>query len=187
MLCFAVISESKEADPLKRTSYVRAIAFGVIGALLVPAFVYGQILPLPSAPVAVGLRVPLAGFVAVDALDWARVEASAAIPGFSAPLVDFEGRGAVKLFPVGWERDVAGLPLRPFVGGGVVLLRAVDGWVLGWALLAGAEAPAPQWQLSLPLRLHAEGSLTLLPGASAPTVVLQLSLGASFSLANLLP
>ncbi|GEM_PF-3119859 len=165
------------------------MAFGVavVGALLAPAFVYGQALPLPPAPVEVGLRVPLAGFVAVDAADWVRVEAAAAIPGFSAPLVDFEGRGAVKLFPAGWEREVAGLPLRPFVGGGVVLLRAVEGWAFGWTLLAGAEAPAPRWQLSLPLQLHAEGSLTLLRGASAPTVVLQLSLGASFSLASLLP
>ena len=175
---------------MKRASCARAVAFAVLGAFLAPAFLwpaYGQIFPLPSAPVEVGLRVPLAAFVAVDAADWARVEAAAAIPGFSAPLVDFEGRAAVKLFPSGWEREVAGLPLRPFVGGGMVLLRAVEKWVPGWVLLAGAEAPAPRWQLPLPLRLHAEGSLTLLEGASAPTVVLQLSFGASVSLAGLLP
>lgn len=141
----------------------------------------GPGVPFPLPPVGIGLRVPLAGFVAVEALDGVRVEASAAFPGFSAPLVDFEGRAAVKLFPRGWEREVAGLPLRPFVGGGMVLLQAVEKWVPGWVLLAGAETPAPQWELAPPLTLEVEGSLTLLPGASAPTIVFQVSLGASVS------
>jgi len=170
---------------LKRIGAVVRAGIGIwmAVALVAPAYGYGQAIP----PVEVGLRVPLSGFVAVDALDWVRVEASAAIPGFSAPLVDFEGRAAVKLFPVGWEREVAGLPLRPFVGAGMVFLQSVEGWVSGGVLLAGAEAPAPQWELPLPLTLSVEGSLTLLPGASASTVVFQLSMGASFSLTSLLP
>lgn len=172
---------------MKRIRVVPFVSVGILCLMVFTVPVQAQIQTFTVPPVEVGLRVPLAGFLAVDALDWVRVEAAAAIPGFSAPLVDFEGRAAVKLFPAGWEREVAGLPLRPFVGGGMVLLRAVEKWVPGWVLIAGAEAPAPQWELAPPLTLGIEGSLTLLQGASAPTVVFQLSLGASFSVTSLLP
>jgi hypothetical protein len=171
---------------VKRIHAVSSVSVAIFFFLASTVPVQAQEFTIP--PVEVGLRVPLAGFVAIGVLDdWVRVEAAAAIPGLSAPLVEFEGRAAVKFFPSGWEREVAGLPLRPFVGGGIVLLRSVEEWVPGWVLAAGAEAPAPRWPQALRLILHAEGSLTLLQGASAPTAVFQLSFGASFSLTNLFP
>jgi hypothetical protein len=126
----------------------------------------------------VGLRVPLAGFASILVGDQLRVEASAVIPGFSAPLVDFEGRLTAKLYPTLLEFSVSELPLRPFVGGGVTLLQAMRRWVPGLVGVVGVETPAPG--LDWPVTILLEGSGTLLMSEAAPTLVFELSLGARY-------
>ena len=139
--------------------------------------------PTQAAPIEVGVKVPLAGFVSVPLGESVRLEASAVIPGFSAPLVDFEGSLLIKLYPEILATTVGGLAIRPFVGGGVAMLQAVGEWVPGLVLLTGAETSSPE----LPLAVFAEGSGTLLMSGSAPTLAIQLSLGARLSLSSFLP
>lgn len=134
-------------------------------------------------PIEVGMKVPLAGFVSLPLSETVRLEASAVIPGFSAPLVDFEGSALVKLYPAMLTTTVSGLTVRPFVGGGVAMLQAVGEWVPGLVLLAGAETASPE----LPLAVFVEGSGTLLMSGSAPTLAIQISLGARLSLEEFLP
>jgi len=135
----------------------------------------------PSAlPMEIGLRVPLAGLLSVALDEQVHLEASAAIPGFSAPLVDFEGRLVAKLYPTAWEFDVGELSLRPFVGGGVAVFQAVGKWVPGLVGAVGLETPAPA--LGLPLMIFTEGDVTLLMSGSAPTLAFELSLGMRYPL-----
>jgi len=129
-----------------------------------------------ASAVELGLRVPLAGLASVPLSEDLRLEASAAIPGFSAPLVDFEGRVVAKLYPE-LELAAGGLELRPFVGGGVAMLQALGEWVPALVGVAGVEAPAPE----LPLTLFIEGGAALLSHAS-PTLVFELGMGARFAL-----
>jgi hypothetical protein len=136
-----------------------------------------------APPIEVGMKVPLAGFVSLPLGESVRLEASAVIPGFSAPLVDFEGALLIKLYPAMLTTTVGGLTVRPFVGGGVAMLQAVGEWVPGLVLLTGAETASPE----LPLTVFVEGSGTLLMGGSAPTLAIQISLGARLSLEGFLP
>ncbi len=133
--------------------------------------------PATAIPLEIGVKVPLAGLASVGVMDQLRLEAAAAIPGFSAPLVDFEGRLAAKLYPGSVELN--GLTGRPFVGGGALFLYAVGEVIPGLVGLAGVEYPSPQ----LPITLILEGSGALLMSGSAPTLVFQLSLGARYALA----
>lgn len=135
--------------------------------------------PIPAPTLEAGVKVPLAGLVALALGEGVRLEAAAAAPGFTAPLVDVEGRLAAKLYPP-MELAVGGLSVRPFWGAGVVLLQAVGEWVPGLALLVGAEAPAPG--LELPLTLFLEGGVTLLRGEGLGKPKLELSVGVRYAL-----
>ncbi len=135
--------------------------------------------PIPAPALEAGFKVPLAGLVTLSLGEGVRLEAAAAAPGFTAPLVDVEGRLAAKLYPP-MELAVGDLPVRPFWGAGVVLLRAVGEWVPGLALLVGAEAPAPG--LELPLTLFLEGGVTLLQGEGVGKPKLELSVGVRYAL-----
>ena len=125
---------------------------------------------------AVGVKVPLAGLVSVSLNDQVRLEVSAAIPGFSAPLVDFEGMLAAKLYP--GPLQLADLEIHPFVGGGALFIYAVGETVPGLVVLAGMEHGP---HAGFPLAIFAEGSGTYLMSGSAPTLVFQLSLGARYA------
>jgi len=128
--------------------------------------------------VEVGLKVPLAGFISMGVAEQLRLEASAVIPGFSAPLVDFEGRLVGKLYAERLEFSVNGLFFKPFIGGGVAVFQAVGEWVPGLVAVVGVESPAPG--LGWPVTLLIEGSGTLLMSGAAPTLVFELSLGARY-------
>lgn len=132
-----------------------------------------------ALPMGIGFKVPLAGFLSMDLNGQLRLEASAVIPGFSAPLVDFEGRVVAKLYPTAWEFSVSELLLRPFVGGGVAIFQAVGKWVPALVGLVGVETPA--LGLDWLVTILAEGSSTLLMSGAAPTLVLELSLGMRYS------
>ncbi len=129
----------------------------------------------PLSSLEVGVKVPLAGFASMSLLEQLRLELSAVIPGFSAPLVDFEGMLAAKLYPA--PLVLGDLPLSPFVGGGALFLWAVGELVPGLVVLAGMEHRAT----GLPLTFFFEGSGALLMSASAPILVFQLSVGARFA------
>ena len=125
----------------------------------------------------VGVKVPPAGLAAVRLSDPLRLELSAAIPGFTAPLVDFEGMLAAKLYPGPLNLD--DLELNPFVGGGAKFIYAVGEMVPGLVVLVGMEHGP---HAGFPLTIFAEGSGTYLMSGSAPTLVFQLSLGARYEL-----
>ena len=125
----------------------------------------------------IGLKVPLAGLASVSLNEQLRLEISAVIPGFSAPLVSFEGMLAAKLYP--GAMDVGGVPLRPFVGGGARIMSAVGEMVPGLVVLAGLEHTASD----ISLTLFAEGSGTLIMGGSSSVIDFALSLGARYAFA----
>jgi hypothetical protein len=149
-------------------------------SLLVLALMGALPLMAPSAEaisissLEVGGKVPLAALASVQLDEHIRLEVSAVIPGFSAPLVDFEGMLAVKLYP--GPLELGGLTWRPFIGGGPRFLYAVDEMVPGLAVLVGMEHATAE----LPLTVFAEGSGTWLTNTSAPTLVFQVSLGARY-------
>ncbi len=168
---------------LRRSSLGLVICtVGIVLFLLMSVAQASHAAQLPIAPSAleVGLRVPLAGLVALPLGETIRLEASVVIPGFSAPLVDSEGRLAAKFYPALLATSVGELPLRPFLGAGVVLLQAVGEWIPGLSLLIGAETAAPG--LELPLTLFAEGSVTFLQGEGLGKPKLELSLGVRYAL-----
>lgn len=144
--------------------------------------VIGMALTFPADAVSfssleIGLKVPLAGLASLSLSEQLRLEISAVIPGFSAPLVSFEGMLAAKLYP--GAMDVGGVTLRPFVGGGAKVMYAVGEMVPGLVVLAGLEHTASD----LPLTLFAEGSGTLIMSANSPVIDFALSLGARYAFA----
>lgn len=147
-----------------------AVVLTLITAVPVPA----QATALSSLEV--GVKVPLAGFASMSLLEQLRLELSAVIPGFSAPLVDFEGMLAAKLYP--GPLELGDLSFSPFAGGGALLLSAAGEMVPGLVVLAGIEHGP---QAGFPLTIFAEGSGALLMSASAPVIVFQLSVGARYA------
>jgi len=125
----------------------------------------------------VGLKVPLTGFVSTSLNEQLRLEASAVLPGFSAPLVSFEGMLVVKLYPSPLE--LGGLPLSPFIGGGAKIMYAVGEMVPGLVVLAGMEHGPHE---GFPLTIFAEASGTLVMSGSSPALNFELSLGARYAL-----
>lgn len=150
-----------------------ALLFAAMSSVSVPA---GGV-PTPE----LGVRVPFAGFASLALSDGLRLEASAVIPGFSAPLVSFEGRLAAKLYPLDAPLEMSGLSFRPYAGAGVLALYsdAVGALAPGLVGLAGVEHPVS----ALPLTVFLEGSAALLMSGSAPTLAFELGLGARFSFA----
>ncbi|OGF57580.1 MAG: hypothetical protein A2Z21_06070 [Candidatus Fraserbacteria bacterium RBG_16_55_9] len=134
-------------------------------------------LPVMAAVPEVGIKVPLAGLASVSLNDQLRLEASAVIPGFSAPLVSFEGTLAVKVYP--GSLNMGDLQLSPFVGGGAKFFYAVGEMVPALVALAGIEHGPHE---GFPLTIFAEGSGTYLMIGSAPTLFFQLGLGARYQL-----
>ena len=131
----------------------------------------------PLAPQA-GVGVPLAGVGSIQVADGVRLEAAAVFPGFTAPLVAFEGRLAGKLHMGPYT--LLDLPFSPFVGAGALgLYSESTGRVTpGLVGLVGVEHQSDD----LPISLFLEGNTTLLTGGSAPTLVFGLSIGARISI-----
>jgi len=144
---------------------VLALAIALIGS--------GVGTAAPLAPQA-GFQVPLAGVGSVQVADNVRLEGSAVLPGFTAPLVTVEGRLAGKFYMGPYT--LLDLPVSPFVGAGAVgLYSEATGEVRpGIVGLVGVEHPSDE----LPIDLFLEGSSTLLTGGSSPTLVFGLSIGA---------
>jgi len=127
----------------------------------------------PLAPQA-GVQIPLAGVGSVQVADGVRLEGAAVFPGFTAPLVAFEGRLAGKLY-IG-PYTLLNLPFNPFIGAGAVGLysKAIGSVTPGLVGLVGMEHQSAD----LPISLFLEGSTTLLTGGSSSTLVFGLSIGA---------
>ncbi len=144
-------------------------------AILLLASVVGTSAPL--APQA-GVHVPLAGVGSVQVADGVRLEGAAVFPGFTAPLVAFEGRVAGKLYMGPYT--LLDLPFSPFIGAGAVGLysESIGSVTPGLVGLVGVEHQATE----LPIRLVLEGSTTLLAGGSSPTLVFGLSVGARIAI-----
>lgn len=131
----------------------------------------------PLAPQA-GVQVPLAGVGSVQVADGVRLEAAAVFPGFTAPLVAFEGRIAGKLYMGPYT--LLDLPFSPFIGAGAVGLysESIGSVTPGLVGLVGVEHQTED----LPISLVLEGSTTLLTGGSSPTLVFSLSVGARIAI-----
>ncbi|MBI1730594.1 hypothetical protein HY229_06865 [Candidatus Acetothermia bacterium] len=130
-------------------------------------------------PIEVGVKVPLAGLLSFRASDQVRLELSAVLPGFSSPLVGFEGALTAKLYPTG-AISIKDLPTHPYVGGGALFISSLGGFVPGIVGVLGAEFEAP----NLPLMAFIEGSISLPMTGDTTTVVFQLSLGARYSFSH---
>ncbi|OGF53989.1 MAG: hypothetical protein A2Z21_05245 [Candidatus Fraserbacteria bacterium RBG_16_55_9] len=148
--------------------------FSLLSLTLIAVMIAIPVRAVSLSSLEVGVKVPLAGLAAIRLNDQLRLEVSAAFPGFSAPLVDFEGMLAAKLYP--GPMQLGDLTMEPFVGGGALFIFAVGQTVPGLVVLAGMENTHPE----LPLTLFAEGSGALLMSGSAPTLAFQLSLGARY-------
>lgn len=131
----------------------------------------------PLAPQA-GVGVPLAGVGSIQVADGVRLEAAAVFPGFTAPLVAFEGRLAGKLYMGPYT--LLDLPFAPFIGAGAVGLYSdsIGSLTPGLVGLVGVEHQSND----LPIRLFLEGSTTLLMGGPSPTLVFGLSIGARIAI-----
>lgn len=131
----------------------------------------------PLAPQA-GVQVPLAGVGSIQVADGVRLEGAAVFPGFTAPLVAFEGRLAGKLYMGPYT--VLDLPVSPFIGAGAVGLysESIGSVTPGLIGLIGVEHRSED----LPVSLFLEGSTTLLTGGSSPSLVFGLSVGARIAI-----
>jgi len=135
--------------------------------------------PRFSLPIEGGVKVPLSVFLSVLASDQLRLEAAAALPGFSAPLVDFEAQMTGRYYPE-FDLTAGGIPMRPYIGGGGLFISSLGQAIPGIIALAGAEfVPS-----NIPLVIFFETSGTLPMTEGSTSIVFSFSIGARYSFAR---
>lgn len=129
-------------------------------------------------PIEVGVKVPLAGFMSVEVNDSLRLESSVVLPGFSAPLVDFEALLTAKFYPMG-TISLQDIPTNIFVGGGGLFISSLGNFIPGLVGTIGADFIPPG---DLPLIAFLEFSAVMPMTEGATSIVFSLSVGARYSL-----
>ena len=132
-----------------------------------------------NLPIEGGVKVPLSAFLSVLINDNLRLEAAAVLPGFSAPLVDFEALLTAKYYPT-FDLSVGEIPINPYFGGGGLLISSLGQFVPGFAGLVGMEfRPA-----DIPLVVFFEAGAALPMAEGSTSMVLSFSIGGRYSFAR---
>jgi hypothetical protein len=129
-------------------------------------------------PIEVGVKVPLSGFMSVEVNDKLRLEASAVLPGFSAPLVDFEALLTAKFYPFG-TISLQDIPTNIFIGGGGLFISSLGNFIPGFVGTIGADFIPPG---DLPLIAFLEFSAAMPMTEGSTSIVFSLSVGGRYSL-----
>ena len=133
----------------------------------------------PGLPIEGGVKVPLSAFLSVLVGDNVRLEAAAVLPGFSAPLVDFEALLTARYYPT-FDLSVGEIPINPYFGGGGLLISSLGQAVPGFIGVVGTEfRPA-----DIPLVVFFEAAAALPMAEVSTSIVFSFSIGGRYSFAR---
>ena len=133
----------------------------------------------PGLPIEGGVKVPLSAFLSVLIGENVRLEAAAVLPGFSAPLVDFEALLTAKYYPT-FDLSVGEIPINPYFGGGGLLISSLGQVVPGFVGVVGTEfRPA-----DIPLVVFFEAGAALPMAEGSTSIVFSFSVGGRYSFAR---